>query len=166
VFFPRSHAPRGTQVGTLRVKTILPRFSAKGTGYLKGQTAMAIDITETVVETDAEFAARFERLAVKLKEDTAHSSKMRARIEHPAFREIVAMGERAVPLILARLEGGQGGFLWLALPEITGANPPIPEGHQGNEVVAPDMVGFDIKGMKAAWIAWGREQGYGRNDAV
>jgi hypothetical protein len=35
---------------------------------------MAVDITETTVETDAEFAARFERLAARWDEETQHRS--------------------------------------------------------------------------------------------
>jgi hypothetical protein len=127
---------------------------------------MAVDITETVVETDAEFAARFERLASNCAADSRYSSKFKTTLQHPAFREIVAMGQRAVPLILAYLRRNGDGFIWLALPEITGANPPIPEGRKGNQAVAPGWVGWDIRGMEAAWLAWGREQGYGCENGV
>jgi hypothetical protein len=105
-------------------------------------------------------------LAAKCAEDSRFSSKFKTTLQHPAFREIVAMGQRAVPLILARLEEGGSGFIWLALPEITGANPPIPEGFRGNKEIAPGWMGWDIKGMEAAWLEWGRKQGYGYENAV
>ena len=111
-------------------------------------------------ESDEEFAKRFAELTAAWQDATRHSSKMGTKAAHPAYREIVAMGKRAVPLILADL-AKHGGFWFMALEEITGANPPIPEGHRGNREVAPGWVGYDIKGMEAAWIAWGREQGYG-----
>jgi hypothetical protein len=127
---------------------------------------MATDITETLEETDAEFAARFERLAATCAEDNRFSSKFKTTLEHPAFREIVAMGEKVVPLILAYLQRGGNGFIWLALPEVTGANPPIPEGYRRNREITAGWIGWDIEGMEAAWLAWGREQGYGGTNAV
>lgn len=99
-------------------------------------------------ESAEDFAKRFAELNAKWKDKTRHSSKMKDMATHPAFREIVAMGERAVPLILADLEKN-GGFGFLALQEITAADPPIPEGTTNS-----------ITRVKVAWIAWGREQGY------
>jgi hypothetical protein len=121
---------------------------------------MASDITtEPTTESDAELAARFAKLAATWKEATRFSSKMGRDAEHPAYQEIIAMGERAVPLILADLEKN-GGHWFIALHRITGDEPPIPEGHRGNKVVAPGWMGYDIEGMQAAWLAWGREKGY------
>jgi hypothetical protein len=102
----------------------------------------------TAVEPVAEdLAKRFAELTAIWKERTGFSSKIKTKIEHPAFREIVAMGEKAVPLILAHLEKN-GGFIFLALEEITRA-----------DAVPPESNG-KIKEMQAAWVAWGRAQGY------
>lgn len=114
---------------------------------------------ESIPAPDAELAQRFAELNAAWKEGTRFSSKMKTMVEHPANREIIAMGEKAVPLILADLEKN-GGFGFLALQEITGVDPPIPEGHSGNKVICDSWIGYDIKGMEAAWIAWGRKQGY------
>ncbi len=116
-------------------------------------------------ESAEDLAKRFAALVATWREGTRHRSRMDQIAAHPAFREIVAMGERAVPLILAYLEKN-GGFLFLALQEITGAEPPIPDGFRGNKVICDGWIGYDIKGTQAAWLAWGREKGYRWGHAV
>ena len=109
--------------------------------------------SKTLTETDAELAQRFADLTARLEEGTRHSSKFKTRLEHPAFAEIVAMGERAIPLLRADLEK-DGGFVFLALYRITGVDPaPKPE-------VVGGFRAYDIKGMQAAWLASGRAQAY------
>ncbi len=114
---------------------------------------MASDITEPATETDAAFAQRFAELAARWREETAHMSKMFRAAEHPAYQEIIAMGERAVPLLLAELESN-GGHWFIALHRITGASP-VPEEDAGR-----------VQKMTEAWIAWGRAQGYRWGHAV
>ncbi len=114
---------------------------------------------ESIEVPDAEFARRFAELTATWREATRFSSKMKARLEHPAFREIVAMGENAVPLLLSELEKN-GGFGFLILQEITGVEPPIPEGFPGNRAIHAGWVAWDIEGMQAAWLAWGLANGY------
>lgn len=130
---------------------------------LPGRVKVRVEAAD--LESDADFAKRFARLAATWHEDTRFSSRMGRDAEHPAYREIIAMGERAVPLLLADLERN-GGHWFIALHQITGAEPPIPEGHRGNKEVAPGWIGYDIKGMQAAWLAWGREKGYRWEHAV
>ena len=72
---------------------------------------MASDVTELPIETDAEFAQRFAALAARWREETAHISRMDKIAAHPAHREIVAMGARVVPLLLADLEKNRGHWL-------------------------------------------------------
>jgi hypothetical protein len=108
---------------------------------------MATDITESQQESDKEFAARFAELVATWKEGTRHRSRIKDFIEHPAFLEIVAIGEKAVPLILARLEKDPS-FLYLAMTEITGAT------------VVPEKGKNWIEQEAIAWLAWGRENGY------
>ena len=103
--------------------------------------------TEAEIETPEDLAKRFAELTAKWKEETRFSSKAGQMAQHTAYREIVAMGARAVPLILADLEKN-GGHWFIALAEITGANP-VPKESRGY-----------IEQMTAAWIAWGRDQGY------
>ena len=112
-----------------------------------------VRVEDIEVESDEDFAVRFERLNGKLKEDNRFSSRLKTTLQHPAFREIVAMGMRAVPLLLADLEKN-GGFGFLALEEITGIDP------------MPGRSNVKIDETQAAWIAWGRTQGYGCSNAV
>lgn len=122
--------------------------------YLPGRVRVRIEPIEAA-ESDEEFAKRFAQLAATWKQATAHMSIMARQAKHPAYQEIIAMGERAVPLILADLEKN-GDHWFIALHQITGAEPPIPAEHKRE--LGPGWI--DINGMQAAWIAWGREQGY------
>jgi len=69
-----------------------------------------------------------------------------ARIAHPTFRAIVALGKPAIPLLLKQLEIDRD-FWFYALREITGENP-VRWWKRGN-----------VDAMSRAWIAWGRKRG-------
>lgn len=92
-------------------------------------------------------AKRFAELTTKWKEETRFTSKIKTMRENSAYREIIAMSELAIPLLLADLEKN-GGFGFLALGDITGANP-VPKESAGK-----------IDEMAAAWLVWGRTHGY------
>ncbi len=87
---------------------------------LPGRVKVRVELAEAASESAEELARRFAKLTATWKEGTRHCSKMGTMAAHPAFREIVAMGEKAVPLLLADLEKN-------------GA--PIPEGHRGNKSI-------------------------------
>lgn len=90
---------------------------------------------------------QFVELAARWKEETRFASKMKTISEHPAYRKIVAMGDKAVPLILADLEK-TGDSWFMALREITGADP-VPKENRGK-----------MKETAYAWISWGHARGY------
>src|SRR5260370_35895013 len=73
--------------------------------------------------------------------ETAYLSSYTDIVEHPAFQEIIRMGQAVVPLLLRDLEERPRLWVW-ALPEITGANP-VPPGDAGN-----------IANMSEAWICY------------
>jgi len=109
---------------------------------------MATDLTtDRPTESTEDLAKRFASLAARWKKETLHYSGMDKVAAHPAHREIVAMGEKVVPLILADLEKTRAPW-FMALDEITGADP-IPEEDAG-----------DVDKMAAAWLIWGRAKGY------
>jgi len=91
--------------------------------------------------------ARFRRLQAEWTSQVGHLSSYTAIVQHPAFREIISMGEAVVPLMLRDLQERPQLWVW-ALPEITGADP-----------VSPDDAGKIAK-MSEAWLHWGREHGY------
>jgi hypothetical protein len=90
---------------------------------------------------------KFNRLARQWREERGPSSSARRMAAHPAYREIVAMGRAAVPFLLAELQR-QPDHWFIALHEITGADPVLKEGRgRPNEMVA-------------AWVKWGKENGF------
>jgi hypothetical protein len=93
-------------------------------------------MTETIEE-------RFRRLEAPWEAETAHLSSHTAIIGHPAFREIVGLGEAAIPLMLGDLEQRPKLWVW-ALPEITGTDP-VPPADAG-----------EVAKMRDAWLRWGR----------
>ncbi len=97
-------------------------------------------LTETVEQ-------RFRRLKTVWEADTLYLSSTTDICQHPAFREIVAMGETVVPFMLREMEQEPQFWVW-ALPEISGANP-----------VAPEDRGR-IDRMSEAWVRWGKLNGY------
>jgi hypothetical protein len=92
--------------------------------------------------------ARFRLLAARWKRETSKLSSAVRMAAHPAYWEIIGMGERAVPLILREMKQHGPGHWFVALSLLTGANP-----------VAADMAG-DMGRMTEAWIAWGTKRGY------
>lgn len=89
---------------------------------------------------------RFAELVGQWKEETAFSSSPGEASQHPAYREIVQMGDIAVPLLLAEIEARPDHW-FTALQEITGADP-VPPQARGR-----------MKEMVAAWVTWGRSHG-------
>ena len=90
--------------------------------------------------------ARFSALAKRWKKDTEADSSITRMIRHPAYQEIINMGEPVVPLLLDELQR-EPDFWFAALQKITGADP-VPKGSAGK-----------INEMVKAWIDWGRDKG-------
>ena len=90
---------------------------------------------------------RFQELADQWEMETVFLSNSDRAAAHPAHREIVSMGELAVPLILERMQS-QGGHWFHALHAITNANPVQPA-DRGN-----------VEAMQASWLEWGARNGY------
>jgi hypothetical protein len=108
----------------------------------------SIPLNQASATTPAEtIEERFRRLEAKWATETGHLSSYTAITRHPAFREIVSLGEAVIPLMLRDLEQRPGPWVW-ALAEITGADP-APLGDAGK-----------IAKMSEAWLCWGREHGY------
>ena len=89
---------------------------------------------------------RFRTLVKQWKKETQADSSILRMIRHPAYQEIIGMGEPVVPLLLAELEH-EPDFWFAALQKITGADP-VPKASAGK-----------IEEMTKAWIDWGRDKG-------
>ena len=92
-------------------------------------------------------AERFSRLVEKWRSETAFVSSVTDMAMHPAYQEIIGMGNDAVPLILAELERAPDHWFW-ALKAITGADP------------VPDEAKGRVEEMARAWLRWARMHGY------
>lgn len=90
---------------------------------------------------------RFNALMADWKKGRGHSSKIRDLAMHPAYQQIIGMGEPAVPLLLKEMGERPDYWMW-ALRAITGVNP-IAEGNRGK-----------LKEIAQAWVKWGKDNRY------
>ncbi len=90
---------------------------------------------------------RFRKLEALWRAETRYLSSSTDIVSHPAFQEIIGLGEAVVPLMLRDLAEKPRLWVW-ALPKITGADP-VPEADCGN-----------IGRMSEAWLRWGKAHGY------
>ena len=89
---------------------------------------------------------QFEKLANQWEKETALLSNSSRSAEHPAYQEIISMGQPAVPLILKRMQS-QGGHWFQALRQITGSDPVNPKDRG------------DVAAMQKPWLDWGKRDG-------
>jgi hypothetical protein len=106
---------------------------------------------EAVNPTDEEYARalaeeNFAALAKRWRQETGHSSVIEDKIEHPAYLEIIGMGEKAIPLILRHMEENGPSHWFRALIEISGEN--MFDGK------------MSLDEVHEAWLEWGRRKGY------
>lgn len=104
-------------------------------------------ISVKVLDSEAPLSERFESLFQNWKSETALLSSGTAIVSHPAYQQIIEMGDAVVPFILIKLREDPQ-HLFYALFKITGENP-VPKSHVG-----------DFQKMTADWLDWGKQQGY------
>jgi hypothetical protein len=102
------------------------------------------DGTVPMDENESNFRQRFARLATQWKLERGDSSKLIDLAMHPAYQQIIGMGEHAVPLIIQEMNERPDHWDW-ALRAITGADP-VPLESWGK-----------LDEIAAAWVAWGKE---------
>ena len=91
----------------------------------------------------------FIELAQKWLADTATHSNPTIISRHPAYPQIVALGNDAIPLILKEISQKRNRPHWFqALHDITGETP------------APEETWGKVDEVTAAWLNWGRGQGH------
>ena len=119
----------------------------RGLGY--NQYGDAVEADAETLETDAAatLQAQFTALAAEWRRERPRGQDIAAMTAHPAYQRIIAMGAAAVPWILESL-AAQPEHWFVALNAITGADP-VPESSRGR-----------LPEMAAAWLEWGRQQGY------
>ena len=102
-------------------------------------------------------ANRFDELAERWRRETGFHSNPHIIKNNDAFREIVEMGEDALPHIFLRIANNQPGQWWMVLEKITGVK--LTEGVTPVEGVS-GWVKTDVDTLKQAWLRWGIEQGH------
>jgi hypothetical protein len=89
---------------------------------------------------------RFRRLVAQWQEAMKYSSSLHDRVEHPAYRAIIQMGQPVVRLLIEELRL-RPDYWFDALTAITGDDP-IPTEDYGR-----------LGRMAAAWIRWAKSKG-------
>lgn len=92
---------------------------------------------------------RFAELVSRWKAAQGNASSVSRMTAHPAYKDIVRMGEAAVPLLLSELRR-EPDHWFPALQAITGENP-VPKEKWGK-----------LRQMAEMWIQWGKARGYSR----
>jgi hypothetical protein len=103
------------------------------------QTSAAITDRQLIVDEAFQILANDWRNATRLQ------SSLTKMTEHPAYREIIQLGEDVVPILLRELKRRPEPW-FTALREITRVDP-----------VSPEQRG-DWQAMANAWLQWGRDR--------
>lgn len=90
---------------------------------------------------------KFITLKNKWEQETIFLSSAAEICMHTSYQQIIGMGPVAIPLILSEMKKKPGHWFW-ALQAITGEDPVLPA-ERGR-----------IKKMTAAWLRWGKMEGY------
>ncbi len=108
---------------------------------------------------------QYEALKQEIHRDTWMHSNPNMWKRHRAYKDIVAMGDEVVPLILADLEESlktkkhedyPGWWVMDALPEITGDRIPV----GGKEVIIEGgFAKVSVDDVSRWWVEWGRKKG-------
>lgn len=101
----------------------------------------------TASSKQTELEATFAKLVKQWREENHGVSSTNQMSMHPAYQQIIGMGEAAIPLLLKELEKKSGQWFW-ALKSITREDPVPPE-HRGR-----------TSEMIKIWLEWGRQKGY------
>lgn len=90
---------------------------------------------------------KFFTLKAQWENETVMLSSATEIAMHPAYQQIIGMGDTAIPLILNEMKQKPGHWFW-ALKSIAGEDPVLPEqrGH--------------VEEMTTAWLQWGKDEGY------
>ena len=114
-------------------------------------TSYAVGLIDPLVMSNSqqldEVENRFNELVDRWIQETGMLSSVAKKSMHPAYREIIEMGDLAIPLLLRELMDRPGHWT-AALRAITGEDP-----------VPPESAG-QMRRMADAWLIWGTERGY------
>lgn len=105
-----------------------------------------VDHSTTPISRES-LRTRFHDLAATWREERGASSSYTQMVMCSSYQRIIGLGKRVVPLVFKEMEARPDHWFW-ALTALTGANP-VPDSSAGN-----------LTEMTAAWLRWGKGQGY------
>lgn len=109
--------------------------------FIDAETHYRFPLTrETILE-------RFQSLVSEWRADTQLISSTTSMILHKAYQEIIGLGPVVIPLLLRELQNKPDHW-FAALKALTGVDPVAASDHGR------------LGAMTAAWLEWGRNQGY------
>jgi hypothetical protein len=109
---------------------------------------MASLVSEAEIISTAIDWMMFQRLRAQWEHECGISSSLTKIVLAPSYQRIIALGPKAIPLILRQLEleGDDPDWWFWALEMLTGHDP-VPENARGNTVA-----------MAEAWLEWGKRE--------
>jgi hypothetical protein len=110
--------------------------------YGKAHATVEVEVKISTVMSEL----RFNRLKKEWIRGTEKLSILSQIILHPAYQQIIAMGPQAIPFVLRSLEKEPDHWFW-ALKML----------NEDNDVAEGENT---MAGAAAAWLRWGRENGY------
>ncbi len=134
---------------SIEMQSIRDEFSRWLDVVAHAETVRVCDAGKPVLEIRPVdlIATKFSALAHAWTSQRGPVSSISRLSMHPAYQQIIGMGEAVVPLILRESEQRPDHWFW-ALNAITGANP-VPKASEGV-----------LNEMAAAWLNWGTAHGY------
>lgn len=111
-------------------------------------TAIQNAVTRQCVGATTEsISERFRALVDEWKATRGPHSRLDRLVMNPSYQAIIGLGPPAIPLLLKEMEERPSHWDW-ALRAITRVDP------------APKETWGDLKKIAAAWVRWGKENGY------
>jgi hypothetical protein len=131
----------GAEAETIESQALVPNFWAFNTKMV----AIAGTFSCHVMLSDQDWV-NFRRYVAQWHSERGVTSSPVYMAMCPAYQRILAMGKRAIPLILRQLEieGDDPDHWFWALNFLTNSDPVLPEDRG------------DMKKMSAAWVNWGQ----------
>lgn len=128
---------------TVSVQKILRARSRPSDIVVDQDVQVVIDVAPAADPIEAEFSHHLRRW----REDTRYLSSTTAKLVHPSYLRIIALGPRVIPFILRDLRKN-GGLWFTALEALT------------NVDVSAGVEEGNVKRLTERWLAWGRQNGY------
>jgi hypothetical protein len=104
-------------------------------------------IRSALRRNESEAKQKFNQLALRWYRETGMLSFIRQKAMHPAYQKIIGMGREALPFIFREMQNRRGDWFW-ALEALIEEEEQPPARHD------------NFNAAMAAWLKWGKDNGY------